>query len=819
MRLFSRYPHIVSILAPIVLAACSAHQNTEISGLGWIKPELIVSHVAQAPVNSDFSLTITDLNGGYSHTWGNIDQFQEYESYQVGSYVARAVSGEEYTEGYGCACYLGETAFQVEEAAQTVVSVECTLSQALWSFDISSSLAEAYPTMEIFAHVADYQYVEVDMAESRPLLLMPGETYFFITLHDDAGRSVSVVPNLSIITAAASSYLLSLDYDSAEGLKVSCGGDTAVVKVDETMFESAGPEISCIGFADDEMIYLTEGYPSEQKLSMVVTESSAQLQSVILTVMADPIGAIDFAGEYDLMGNANAILQTGLETSVSDGSFVVDFTKLLENITINQNTVLTFVMQARDMLQRVSPVAILRATISSLDIELVSQMPAVIGVNKAQIVLQATASDLEERDITLWQLDDFGNVQRQIEIASMTVNETTQQVTLDFEVEPGINAVPVRVDFMDMPKLTVEIQREVPEFSIGVDAFATSAVVEVKAETQEITKALLQYMKIYANGALTTVTTRLPEKNLMWITGLEASRAYTLKAQIISGQREAEAKIQTEAATDMPMGDFEDAEESLKYGGLPCGGKYSAAAFPIYNQQNYTSWDIWWPTKYWASVNAKTFCRQAKNQNSWYMQPSAMLDYEDFVSGAKSIKICSVGWSLDGEEIEPYMQSEGEYLAYNPNVPGVEHRSAGRLFLGSYSFNANTCTETYSEGLGFGSRPYSLNGFYKYEPDANHPDDEAYVEIELINDTAVPAVTIAKASMTFIASPAFKAFNLPIEYDILNVKATRLKVMFCSTVNFGDIEEEDASVSVTADVREAAYRGSVLWIDNLSFAY
>ena len=54
---------------------------------------------------------------------------------------------------------------------------------------------------------------------------------------------------------------------------------------------------------------------------------------------------------------------------------------------------------------------------------------------------------------------------------------------------------------------------------------------------------------------------------------------------------------------------------------------------------------------------------------------------------------------------------------YNTNVPSMSNRSAGKLFLGSYSYSGNS--ESYNEGTSFSSRPSTMKGWYKYTPDNN----------------------------------------------------------------------------------------------------
>lgn len=234
--------------------------------------------------------------------------------------------------------------------------------------------------------------------------------------------------------------------------------------------------------------------------------------------------------------------------------------------------------------------------------------------------------------------------------------------------------------------------------------------------------------------------------------------------------------------------------------------------------QNYKSIDVKWPQKHWAGTNDKTFCKAAKRQNTWYMYPSAMLDFSMSASGSKSMQMQSVGWSLHGPEIQPYTQDGASQLSYNANVPQVEHRSAGKTFLGSYKFNPSTLSEVYDQGVPFSSRPRSLNGFFQYVSDIS-VTDYGLVVVELINDAGPEPVSVATASMRFPSSPGFTSFNLPLNYHTIGVKATRLRIMFASSYRLGSIDEEDEAVPTTAHAAQGMYLGSVLRVDNLSFSY
>lgn len=79
-----------------------------------------------------------------------------------------------------------------------------------------------------------------------------------------------------------------------------------------------------------------------------------------------------------------------------------------------------------------------------------------------------------------------------------------------------------------------------------------------------------------------------------------------------------------------------------------------------------------------------------------------------------AVRIDNVAWDNTGAPIADYRQEGQPYVAYSRNVPPVKYKATGKLFIGSYKFDAATLEETYSEGMAFSSRPSALNGFYKF---------------------------------------------------------------------------------------------------------
>lgn len=221
--------------------------------------------------------------------------------------------------------------------------------------------------------------------------------------------------------------------------------------------------------------------------------------------------------------------------------------------------------------------------------------------------------------------------------------------------------------------------------------------------------------------------------------------------------------------------------------------------------------------KGWADTNAKTFCMNASNHNTWYMQPTTYIDPEGYMGN--SLKLQSSAWDVFGEEIKPYLQESRPFVRYSRNVPEIAYKAAGKAFLGRYSFDASTLTETYEQGIPFDARPSALNGFYRYMPCTLQPADRGLVTIEVMGIVNGEEVPIGSGRGELIAASGFTAFSVPVEYTHPYVKATSLRVMLASTVNIGTISHETSTIVTVPDMPSATSLGSALWLDELSLSY
>lgn len=810
------YKLFISTALAFSLGACQDESDSTVD-LGWMDISVSADVREMAPPIGPFALTVATADGAYSHTWASASQFPPYENFIAGPYVAWAVSGTPGAEGYDCQCYFGEANFEVIGSQSVSVPIRCELQQAIAQVEIGKGLAEQYPGCSATLHTSGHSYVAIDPEADGPALIMPGLSYIYLTLPRQ-DEEVTLACDFSVETTAATAYIVNLDMQG-ETLTISCGGNQSQMSLGENLFNSHTPEIVNEGFVSGQPLNLVEGYTSAMPIEMRAS-AEAGLQSVVLTAVAGgaltgmphEVNLLDIPSDADLKG-----LKIRQE---NDNELVVDYTDLLASLAVEANTEATFMLMARDRLGRVSQASILRIEVQSVALTATAFTPAIVGVNTTSVTIQSNTGNVEMDDFTAYLLDpNTGEQVGEAPIVSLVGDRENMTALLTFDIGPGITPVPMRIDYLGQPKLTMTIPRTVPEYKLTADAFARTAVLAVEAETPEITAAIVEYASVLANGEELDVIQRYPESGVLVITGLTPCKSYDLKPVVVAGSFAPVVRVRTEDALPVPDGDFEDVGVPTEYKNLKQGGPYSNSEFPVYNMQNFVNLKLAWTQKYWANVNAKTFCRSANHHNTWYMQPSSQLDFDSFVSGSKSMRITSVGWSLDGPEIAPYLQDGNTYLPYNANVPVVEHRSAGKLFLGEYKFNPSDLSESYVEGLKFASRPSSLNGFYKYTPDPLNPNDNGLVSVEVISEANGFPTVIAFATMRLSATRDFIAFNLPLEYSSFGVKATKIKIMFSSSYKTGTIDEEDAGVTVTPDIPEAVYRGSVLWVDNLSFSY
>lgn len=802
-----RFTYIILSLLTLFAVSCAESETVETQQVG-----LMQFAFSSVPADSTVTLTVSSADGMYSHTWPDASKFSSIELFFVGEYKAEAYAGVPGSEGFDCPSYYGSAEFEVKHMQQTMVDIDCSLMQAVMTVTATESPSAPYAIGDVTLHTSGHAYVDISRDETRPAYIMPGETEVYLSLADAGGRKLNLVSGFRIPTSSGESYKIEINEDTDGTITLKCGALTHTMNIDPTLFDSSAPSITSSGFSPDEPLHVIEGFPAAYPILMHV-DASAPLSALRLTINGFDSKSTDYHIDIDLMSHPE--LLKGLKLDMPSPSTAdIDFTGLIETYQIDRSVNVTFTLQATDIFGRMSEPFDLDVLIESVDFTLIYKSGAEIGVDEASIKLQLNVSEVEAHDFTI-----FTDTGTQLDITSTHWDASTMELTLHFKVPSGTSSVPIKIYFLGVEKLTTEIERSSPDFDIYIDPFAKRARITISAATTEIADMVTRNAHVSVPGANVAVTTRDPANGLLEIAGLEPGRRYTLSLWVIDNEHKTTRQFTTETARQVPSGDFEEVEDNIKYKRLPSGGEYSASRFAIYNQQNFTDISVSWPKKYWASINEKTFCKGATLHNTWYMQPSAAIDFSQSASGSKSIVLRSVGWSVNGEEIPPSVQPDNGFSPYNTNSPSTTNISAGRLFLGSYSFDMASMTEKYTEGVEFPSRPSSLDGFFKYFPDVTQVGDNGKIIVELVNDNVSPEIVVGSGEYIFRTAPDFRTFHVPINYSVYNTVVTRLRIMVMSSEPTSSGPYGDEGVPVTPDLESAAFVGSTLWIDNLSFSY
>ena len=112
---------------------------------------------------------------------------------------------------------------------------------------------------------------------------------------------------------------------------------------------------------------------------------------------------------------------------------------------------------------------------------------------------------------------------------------------------------------------------------------------------------------------------------------------------------------------------------------------------------------------------------------------------ESASSGNNAMVIRNVAWDLKGSGIADNQQTGNTDYSnyYCSNVPSISNRSAGKLFLGSYSYSYKNGSEEYNEGISFNTRPTSLKGYYKYANDSQDTSEKGEAIFNALEKKAI----------------------------------------------------------------------------------
>lgn len=821
----------------MTLAGCDEETTVERVGAARITPNLSVDGTLIAangqcvddeslhPSVEQFAFELKTDDHKYNYKWESIADYPTNEMLIPGIYTATASFNNELSEGIGMPYFTGSTQFSLASGVEKEVALTAELASAAFKINLDSKISQQFQTVTTTLHSKGYSYITVNDDNDDIIYLQPGCVNVTLNLTTDNGEYISI--NTATVKSALAKHLYEINFKCDEDRTITTNVDGAIANkttITPELLAAPSPIITPIGFTDGETVTLAEGNTPKHAIGFSISEANAN--SLILTTVANSLTDDGWPTEIDLchatdselktLENKGLILRRNVEGYITD----VDVTNVTSHLratdALNEAK---FMLQACSASGKQSNHIALSINIEPIEMEITSMSTILLGENIAKVTVASSNANFNDH-LTI-QAIGRNSEWVDCEIISIKPTSTSEHV-IEFKVPLQTKSTQeVQFKYCNKILATAELKRIPPKFHIEVDAFALSAKIRIIPEDDELKPLITTLAKIYVNGTETLGEQRDRDNGILHIVNLTPNTFYTITASLMDNPTESEmtqpVKIHTENTLQVTNSNFMDHTDGPTYKNLPCGGVYSQSIIDIYNRMNYTSYDLEQP-RFWANTNAKTFNHSAKNHNTWYMTPSVYSDIDN-VEAQMAVVLQSVAWDIDGEEITPYRQQANQYIAYNPNVPRIKHRAAGKIFLGKYDFDPATLTETYDEGIDFPSRPIAINGVYHFTPAPNALADCGLVKIEVIGMMNGKEVEIASNVTRLEPALTFTAFSVPLTYNYFGVKATKLKIMIASSTHIGTIEEESAQITTYSDPIKATSIGGTLWIQSISLSY
>ena len=352
-------------------------------------------------------------------------------------------------------------------------------------------------------------------------------------------------------------------------------------------------------------------------------------------------------------------------------------------------------------------------------------------------------------------------------------------------------------------KLEKKMTVKAPVFNLLTgdgDAFARQIMLRVDMPVGDENKLSFEYK----GGDVTDWTavespglTKMKDEDNIYmgvLKGLTPEVSYKVRAIYNNGKRigEKESEVTTEKEMALQNGSFEASWVDKTISGLLNGAV-------LFTSVSLTSND----PEGWVTVNNKTFADKS-NVSSTYNTVSSTLKVEG-VSG-NGVRLRTVGWDNG---------------AGNSGI-SLYHVAAGKLFLGTYSYNHSTNVDSYNYGETFESRPSKVSAMYKYLPYGND-SFKAWAIVENRDGSTVTQLGAGELVKGGTVSD-WQELSFDITYTNFSKKATHISLVFSSSSNCSDLESTETS-NLKDMVKNGEvdgythYEGSNLYIDNVTLIY
>lgn len=807
------------------------------------------SREAMAITVNDLALKLTSADGSVNLTWPSIAEFDVDKQFKVGGYTMEASYGALEDEGFEKPYYYGAAQLTVVENKTTPVALTAKLANSMVKIDYTDAFKGYFTAYDLQLHSEGGAYIDYMADETRAAYLRPGKVTIIANVTKPNGVKASLEA-ASFVAQAQHQYTVTIDVNDGQAgeaqLVISfdelLDQEDIIIDLSDELMSTPAPEVTVEGFDPATTYELVEGttLPFAAKFNVI---ARGQISSATLTTESKSLEEQGWPTEIDLCA-ATAAQQARLKNLGIDarGFFgnvdkmaVLDLSNVVTNIKYREggNNAVKFTLVVKDKLGKVTEPVSLSLDCQPVVLSLANPSDVYEGDSEMSVDVVYNGADIEN-NVKIQYKNERGTWS-DATISSITpMGRAASSYRAKINIAADDNDVVIRAAFGSRYSDELTVKRLTAPFGVtgsDNDVFAKHALVTVTGETESpsaiIAKAKLMISTDGVN--FSEATTTKSGDSMLDIKNLEPSTAYTVKL-IADGLTSRAHSFTTEAATDVPNGDFEDLATTITANEIKQGGEWSISVGV--NYQSHSTYEIKEPVN-WASVNKKT--TSGTNQNTWFSVPSTFNSslswsstvpaikvvgtgggtetpdsYKGFAvkSGSNAMVVRNVAWDANGTTPSLWRKSfisSDEH--YNHNVPTIASKSAGKLFLGSYTYNG---ADQFNEGVSFASRPSALKGYYYYTTNDN--SEQGVVTVSLMNGDKVIATSTTKLA----AAADYAEFSLPLTYPIGSLKATSLRIMISSS---DKTDESQISVDTFNYRYESAQHGATLVVDNLSFTY
>ena len=860
----------------LLLVSCANEDKQGSSGYGAINVQVSADYkvvpvtrstaesasTIENPDVSEFALKLVSSDGSFSRAWDSLADFDPATKIPVGAYTMSAFYGDIDTEGFEKPFYLGETPVAVRDRENSSVEINCTLANVKVTVEYSDAFKKYFADYSTTIHSTGGEYIEFSKTETRAAYVKPGKITIQTHLKKQNGIESTFEPAAIPNAAARQHYKIKLDIsDNNAGeaqLNISFDEttETQPIKIDisDEVMVAPAPSFLLSGFESGVPVEAKEfNYPADKNVNISLTAKGG-LAGCTLTTSSRSLESKGWPQEIDLLNMSQEQAETlhrlglkikGFSETGSKMGFI-DFTELFTHLQIiESNDQHLFSISAKDMHGKVSesPVSL---SVKNLPLTFSLQEPEAVFVGSSSAIVPILYDGTDANLIKFSYLNAEGH---KVNCASSVLSSKENLYQIKISVKAANEPVKVEASLSGgLKTTTASIPVLTPEFSITAeeyDIWAKKATVKLTATDPQYQEAVNRYAVLFANSSGQWIQASSTHKdNIYTISGLFPDTRYQIKGTCNSQQKNVNyhgnCTIHTEAAAGVPNGDFENLAQTINISDMNQGGKWSpTVGNPTY--QSKCSFNVSEPVG-WASVNAKTSNTSATNQMSWFVCPSTYnttlswtgtvpgipifggggTDTPDIYknltaqNGSNAMVVRNVAWDENGTTPPAHYKTRGSAYYYSENVPSIANRSAGKLFLGTYSYSGNS--ESYNEGAAFSSRPSILKGWYKYTPDNKDGSETGVISVTLLNGKTV----LASGTINLTAASDYTEFTVPLVYNVTDKKANLLKIMITSSNHAPYSQSEETATKKTTDYYsryESNTRGATLTIDNLNFIY